>query len=321
MKKETMIELADEFVAYKRSNSYKYQTGEHYLMKYVAYATAKVPSILIPSKESVNSFVSNYTDTPGGLYNAVSVLREFSRYLANRGFDEAYIFPERRVKLPIPVQPYFFTDDEITAFFKECDSVKEIQHLKGRHLVLPALYRLIYCCGLRCKEARTLKYENVFLDEGFLDVLQSKGPRNRRVYISDKLAKYLKNYDEKISLLFPERKTFFPNKKDIPYSADMLDKNFHRFWYHAYPEKINSGISIRLYDFRHHFAYANMNRWLAEGKNVNAMLPYLMNYMGHSDVGSTLYYFHLVPDIYGAIVEKSLSSEALIPEVDNDKEE
>ena len=320
MKKETMVELADEFLAYKRSNGYIYQTGDYYLMKYVAFAEAMVPSILIPSKETVNAFVSNYTDTPGSLYNSVAVLREFSRYLVNRGYKDAYIFPNNRVRLPMPIQPYFFTEDEINAFFRECDSVKEIQYLKGRHWVLPALYRLLYCCGLSCKEARTLKSENVFLDEGFLDILQSKGPRSRRIFISDELAEYLKSYDNEISVLFPHRHTFFPNKEDRPYSADMLNKNFHRFWYYAFPEKKDSGISVRPYDVRHHFAYANMNRWLMEGKNVNAMLPYLMKYMGHSDVQSTLYYFHLVPDIYGAIVEKSLSSEELIPEVYNAKE-
>jgi integrase/recombinase XerD len=321
VKKETMIELANEFIAYKRSNSYNYQTGEYYLMKYVASATAMVPSIFIPSKETVNAFVSNYADTPGNLYNSVAVLREFSRYLVNRGYEDAYIFPQNRVRLPTPVQPYFFTDDEIISFFWECDGVKDIQYLKGRHLVLPALYRLIYCCGLRCKEARTLKCENVFLNEGFLDILQSKGPKSRRIFISDDLAEYLKSYDKEICVMFPNRHTFFPNKKDKPYGACMLDKNFRRFWNHAYPEKKDSDISVRLYDARHHFAYANMNRWLIEGKNVNAMLPYLMNYMGHSDVESTLYYFHLVPDIYGGIVEKSLSSEELIPEVYNVKEE
>lgn len=51
---------------------------------------------------------------------------------------------------------------------------------------------------------------------------------------------------------------------------------------------------------RHHFAYANMNRWLKEGKDINVMLPYLMKYMGHQEIENTLYYFHLVPDIYDA---------------------
>lgn len=79
--------------------------------------------------------------------------------------------------------------------------------------------------------------------------------------------------------------------------------------------------SKRLDFFRHHFVYANMNRWLREGKDVNAMLPYLMRYMGHSDVKNTLYYLHLVPDIYGGILDRSRYSEKLIPEVDDDREE
>jgi integrase len=83
----------------------------------------------------------------------------------------------------------------------------------------------------------------------------------------------------------------------------------------VFPEKKDSGINIRVYDFRHHFVYANMNKWLREEKDVNAMLPYLMKYMGHSEVKNTLYYFHLMPDIYGDIVKKSLPLESVIPEV------
>ena len=91
--------------------------------------------------------------------------------------------------------------------------------------------------------------------------------------------------------LFPDRETFFPNKDDHPYSPSCLEQNFLRFWYAAFPEKKDSGVSTRAYDFRHHFVYANMNRWLREGKDVNAMLPYLMRYMGHSDIKNTLYYY------------------------------
>ena len=49
------------------------------------------------------------------------------------------------------------------------------------------------------------------------------------------------------------------------------------------------------------------------------MLPYLMRYMGHTDVKNTLYYFHLVADIYGEITARSKYSERLIPEVDDNE--
>ena len=59
---------------------------------------------------------------------------------------------------------------------------------------------------------------------------------------------------------------------------------------------------------------------MKEGKNIEAMLPYLSEYMGHSQLSDTYYYIHLVPDIF-----KDMSGydnevfEELIPEVaDND---
>lgn len=317
MHSESLLELIDRFVFYKKANGYQYQTGAYYLKKYAGYVMETAPETAAPDKTSVGGFLEKFKNAPGSLYNAAATMREFSRYLAARGI-RAYLIPSGRLRLPTPVQPYFFTEQEILAFFRECDRTMKVPHLKGRHLILPAIFRLIYCCGLRCKEARTLTWENVHLDEGYLDILQSKGPKSRRIYISEELAGYLAAYDRRISRLFPDRVTFFPNKADHPYGPSWLQRNFLRFWHAAFPEKKGAGISIRTYDFRHHFVYANMNRWLREGKDVNAMLPYLMRYMGHSDVKNTLYYFHLVPDIYGGILDRSGHSEGLIPEVDDD---
>lgn len=317
MKDDSLRDLINQFVSYKRHNGYMYQTGAYYLERYVQWIIEVNPETVIPDRKGVEGFLERNQHTPGSLYNAASILREFSRYLIARGYSGAYLIPAGRIKLPTPVQPYFFTENEISTFFCKCDRVAENPHYKGRHLVLPAMFRLLYCCGLRCKEVRMLTRENVHLDERYLDILQSKGPKNRRIYISEELAEYLTGYDRHIGSMFPDRKSFFPNPKDNPYGSAMLINNFLRFWYAAFPEKRGSGTSIRPYDFRHHFVYANMNRWLLEGKDADAMLPYLMRYMGHSDVKNTLYYFHLVPDVYGTVIAKSSHSESLIPEVDD----
>ncbi len=292
---KTQREMADSVL--EVSNGGVYQTGAYYLEKYIQFATETNPKITAPDRKSVEAFLEKYEDAPGSLYNAAAFLREFSRYLIARGYLDAYLIPTGKTRLPAPAPPYFFTEEEISAFFRECDNVRDDPHYKGRHLVLPAMFRLLYCCGLRCKEVRILARKDVHLDKGYFDVLQSKGPKSRRIYISRDLIEYLDDYDRHISCLFPERRMFFPNRADKPYGAAMLEKNFLRFWYSAFPEKKDSGVSIRAYDFRHHFVYANMNRWLRSGKDVNAMLPYLMRYMGHTDVKNTLYYFHLVPDI------------------------
>jgi integrase len=51
-----------------------------------------------------------------------------------------------------------------------------------------------------------------------------------------------------------------------------------------------------VYDLRHRFASAVLNRWIDEKRDLYAMLPYLRAYMGHSDLSATEYYVHLLPE-------------------------
>lgn len=312
---KNLSDLINEFLEYKMHNGYIYTTARYHLNKYLDFSSNHSPGENIPSKDTINTFLNRYAGTPGNLYNIVATLREFSRYLIGLGYTSAYVIPKGKVSLPTPVQPYLFTDDEVEAFFIACDSIRYDCHVPKRHIVLPAMYRLLYCCGLRCKEVRTLKSENVHLAENYIDILQSKGPKSRRLFITQELSDYLWAYDIKMDHIFPGRTFFFPAREDAPYGAVAFQRNFLKVWYTAFPEKKDDGVSVRAYDFRHHFAYANMNRWLREGKDINVMLPYLMKYMGHQDIENTLYYFHLVPDIYDAIVRKSSLFEELLPEV------
>ena len=85
-----------------------------------------------------------------------------------------------------------------------------------RGIIMPALFRVLYCCGLRPKEARMLPYGNVNLAGKYIDILQSKGPKSRRIFISDELVSYLMLYDSQVSAMLPEREYFFPADIDKP---------------------------------------------------------------------------------------------------------
>ena len=73
---------------------------------------------------------------------------------------------------------------------------------------------------------------------------------------------------------------------------------------------------MRFHDLRHTFATHRLYHWMRDGKDLNAMLPYLSAYMGHA----YYYYIHLVP---GLLEEMSgfafSSSEALLPEAETDE--
>lgn len=101
------------------------------------------------------------------------------------------------------------TEKEIQVFFKKCDRFLLKKRLPVRPYILPALFRFIYCRGIRFGEARKLKCDAIHLEKGYLDILNTKAHRDRRLFLSKELIIYLSNYDLIITKIFPERVYFF----------------------------------------------------------------------------------------------------------------
>jgi integrase len=313
MNDKKMRDFAIEFILYKRSLGYQYETQEYHLMKYIDYIELLKADTPFPEKDSTLNYLGEMTSAESTKRNIINVLREFSRYLLMHGYHQSYIMPPKQISKTFAEPPYFFTQKEINLFFKKVDQVKIHQSYKGRELVIPAMFRLLYCCGLRCKEVRTLEYCNVHVDKLYIDIMQSKGYKNRRIYISKELAEYLNSYNSGIQFIFPKRKYYFPHGNKY-YKGLFISKNFNNFWKEAFPDFIRT-TRPRAYDFRHHFAWANLNKWSAEGLDLNVMIAYLMRYMGHQTINETLYYFRFVPEFYPTYNEITESSEDILPEV------
>ena len=47
-----------------------------------------------------------------------------------------------------------------------------------------------------------------------------------------------------------------------------------------------------------------VRNWVKEGQDINALMPYLCAYMGHSDTRCTEYYLRLTSELYPDIVAK-----------------
>ena len=58
------------------------------------------------------------------------------------------------------------------------------------------------------------------------------------------------------------------------------------------------GHGPRVHDLRHSMAVNNLRSWFARGENVDALLPVLQTYLGHSSIGDTAYYLHLTAESY-----------------------
>lgn len=245
-------------------------------------------------------------------------VREFARYL-NRNGEAAYILPPDIARKDAPYAPYIYTEAEIQAIWNVLDALKSRRGFPVRHFVIPAMVKLLYCCGLRPAEVRRLRVRDVDLDKGRLNIMESKQHRSRIVMMADDVVEMLSNCNAVVSAVMPGREPFFPNTEGGFYGKRGLEKTFRLVLKKAGVTGTGRR-SPRLYDFRHTFATHRLYHWMNEGKDLNVMIPYLSAYMGHAQLSDTYYYIHLVPGLLEEMSGFTFSSaEAFLPEVGNDE--
>jgi integrase len=199
-----------------------------------------------------------------------------------------------------PEEPHIFTDVQLTEFFQLCDGFKAVKYPPYRHLVTSVMFRMIYCCGLRNSEACHLKCCDINPRDGTIKIYESKGHKNRVVYMSDDLTELCRKYDSTMVTMNPERVYFFPSSRKCYYNNTSVCKLFDNILNKAsFYGKTSKKPTC--HGLRHTFAVNSMRKCIAEGENFDIMIRYLSRYMGHSCPQNTMYYLHmavnLVPEI------------------------
>jgi integrase len=299
----------NSFIAQKRALGYPYQASARILHHFDLLAAEKFPNEQTVTKEMCDAWLQiKPGEHPNGLLRRITPVRQLSKYMKGLGYD-AYIISSHIPAKQVKYEAHIYTVAELKAFFKAIDHCSASPFTPTRRYVIPVIFRMLYCCGLRSSEARLLKKEDVDLNTGKITIRESKGWKARIIYMSDDLRDVCKEYNSVIESMLPERSAFFPNKNGGFYNKSMLNYWFHLFW-DKLPE------SIRVHDFRHGYAVHRLNQWVRDGQNINALYPYLSEYMGHANYANTDYYLSLVEEFYPEM-EQRLSSlnDEILPEV------
>lgn len=305
------------FVEYKRSE------GRPYKCDSIINGLDRVAAERFPDKASVDKELCMAWAEPrpgegaAARANRISVMREFSKYLAMGG-ESAYLIPaSERPRVPRKGRAPFhvFDDDELAAFFAAADGIEPNPAHPLRHLSIPVYFRLLRCTGMRPKEARTLLAEDVDLDSGEVLIRESKACKERIIALPEDLLPVCSRYREHAKTLLPGNPYFIPGDKGGPYSAGWVDRSFRECMRISGLGARAAGPRIRPYDFRHSFATARIVEWARAGEDVEALMPLLMDYLGHSNPNDTYYYFHLVPHLFPSLGNfEGWSRDGLIPE-------
>jgi integrase len=307
----------ESFIQEKREAGFAYESEEWKLKHFDAFC--KEESVVEP--RLTRDLVKKWSTLRNGETLATcsartSILRQFALFLVSLGI-EAYI-PSDFYKAEKTVV-HIMSDDEIQAFFKAVDGYEPAINIQGFFrlaLEYKVIFRLIYCCGLRISEARKLHWEDVNLKEGSVRILQSKGHKDRLVYMTEDLTELLRNYKNAVHGKYKcTSKWAFPAREpDRCLSNATIDKKFREFWLLTpYAKCCDKNPTVHC--LRHSFVVKRMNLWMKEGIPLKEMLPFLSRYLGHQSPDETFYYYHQVEEAFRIIRDRDKTGKKVIPEV------
>lgn len=250
-----------------------------------------------PNEESLTKDIAfAWCDNAKGNASAAKravIIRNFGRYLLSIG-EDAYILPTLFFPMSKPALPYICSDSELVRFFEATDRFPCSRTSPVIEYTIPVVFRLQYACGLRPQEVRKLKRADVDFSKTTVYIIDGKHYKDRRLAVSDSIMDLCCKYDRIAEAATPGREHFFQSPAGGPYSSCWLSDNFARCW-----EMGGNGErrdNCTPYSLRHRYATETLMRWLEEGRDLDAWIPYLSAYMGHASFSATYYYLHLLPE-------------------------
>lgn len=308
LNKTVISKMLDKYFFYLKASNQLSTFTHKTLIRFNKYCGANYPNARTLTDDIVHGWFNKRPDEQCKSRNTrVGPIRKFLKYTNRYGWTNV-LLPDSLPAEKSTYKPHAFSEDELSAFFYSTTTLKianKCSELKFKliKIQLPVYFRLLYSTGMRTNEARMLKCKDVDLTNGIINISHSKGIDQHRVALHPTMWDLLKQYNDAMERLMPDRKIFFPN----------MNENFRGIaWQSYYFRNIWRNISnkpARAYDLRSLYAVTNINSWDYDGTEWFDKLLYLSHTMGHKQISSTCYYYQLVPMFFKQLEE--LTEQAL----------
>jgi integrase/recombinase XerD len=292
-----------DFVAEKRAVGYRYSSEQHVLERLDRYLVesghkaVSLPRVLLDAWLAKTPRESQSTQL-----SRVSVIRQLARFLQQHNVRVEFRPPPCRLQQHRFVAR-IFSAEEVVRMFVAIDQIPVDARSPARHLIMPALFRVLYACGLRLGEALRLQVCEADLDAGVLTIRQGKFRKDRLVPVSPSLRDYLRRYNEAMGKR-PANALLFPGPHGGAYSLRAPYTTFRWLLSTAKIAHGGRGEGPRIHDFRHTFAVRRLEAWYREGADLSAKLPVLSTYLGHESIAGTQRYLQLTAELYPDLVKR-----------------
>ena len=250
------------------------------LDKLIRFVESEGKDFATISYQDLQQFVAQLRDIgihPRSQARIISGIKSFYRFLLLDEYitaDPTELLESPKIGLKLPE---VLTVNEINDILDTIDlSLPEGQRNR-------AMLEVLYSCGLRVSELISLRYSDVYFDEGFIRV-EGKGSKQRLVPISETAIREIKNY-----LLDRNRMVVKKGFEDILFLSRRGTALSRIMVFHIIKQQTEmAGVhkNVSPHTFRHSFA----THLLEGGANLRA----IQEMLGHADISSTQIYTHVI---------------------------
>ncbi len=302
----------EDYIEFKCSLGYSAASYDKFLCGFDSFCREHYSNNTTVTEQIVNHWTQKrLNENHNGHIRRMIAIKGFLDFMKLRNADY-YSIPDGMIGQYKPFVPYLYSDEELERFFLAADTLPIHPSALHREKIVPVIFRMLYCCGMRPQEPLQLRCRDVDCANGTVYIVDSKNHKDRIIAMSEDMRDLCVKYNDLMDSHIPSRTYFYQRPDGNPYDASWLRKTFRVCLKYSGLSFDASGRHPRVYDWRHNFATRVIRKWILQGTDVSAMLPRLSTYMGHTKLEDTAYYIHLVPEHFK---EHRMNEWSDIPEV------
>lgn len=253
--------------------------------------------------QPLNVLIREYADDAPSAHARLSRLskgRILAQALTRQGIPTVAVAADRMQLQEVArkrIRPFIYSAEQLELLLK---CALEYPTPTARSVRLPAtlhtMFVLAYCAGLRIGEIVRLTLGDIDLEQGTIEVRDTKFFKSRRLPLSETAIEVLRSFvKERLKVEPKQTPLLVHGKGGYSYTAaghlaaDVIRRAGLR------NGKGRGG--PRFHDLRHTFVVHRMTQWYREGINPQGKLVHLATYLGHRDIHSTLVYLTITQEL------------------------
>lgn len=283
-----------DYLTVRRALGHKLKGAEHLLGQFLDYYERSGAS-LVTTELAVAWATLPKDASPAWWAQRLSVVRRFASWLQTLEPDTEVppkdILPAGRRR----AIPYLYTEAEIQRIITAAGALRAPLCQE----TYTALIGLVATTGVRVGEAIGLDRDDVELASGVVRVRQSKFGKSRELVLHPSSVAALRHYAAARDRLCPAPTTtaFFISLRGTRLIYETVWHTFSGLTRAAGLRPRSERCRPTIHALRHSFAVRAVLDWHTRGADVQALLPVLSTWMGHTDPASTYWYLTAAPEL------------------------